>query len=79
MDDIHTPSVASSRRTNGVAASSKPKTLTELTAEKDRIESELSALSSVLDSVWIRSNGKNTGLIPGSIAWRQYEYNSYNL
>jgi 26S proteasome non-ATPase regulatory subunit 9 len=50
MDDIHTPSVAS-RHTNGFADASSPKTLRELTAEKDRIEGELSALSSVLDSV----------------------------
>ncbi|KAF2139962.1 uncharacterized protein K452DRAFT_231398 [Aplosporella prunicola CBS 121167] len=52
MDDIHTPSVASGPATNG-ASNGVPKqemSLVELIAEKQRIDSELSALSSVLDS-----------------------------
>lgn len=52
MDDLHTPSVVSGPTTgasNGV--SKQDMTLPELIAEKDRIQSELSALSSVLDSV----------------------------
>ncbi|KAH7065452.1 26S proteasome non-ATPase regulatory subunit 9 [Macrophomina phaseolina] len=51
MDDLHTPSVAAgptSRVSNGVAK--EDMSLTELMAEKDRVQSELSALSSVLDS-----------------------------
>jgi 26S proteasome non-ATPase regulatory subunit 9 len=51
MDDIHTPSVAGTNgHSNGINGT-EPKTLQELSAEKDRIESELSALSAVLDSV----------------------------
>lgn len=53
MDDIHTPTVASgptSRgHTNGVPKDQL--SLRELMEEKDRIESELKALSAVLDSV----------------------------
>lgn len=52
MDDLHTPSVAAGPTNgafNGVAK--KDMSLTELMAEKDRVQSELSALSSVLDSV----------------------------
>ena len=79
MDDIHMPSVASSRYTNGVATPSKPKTLTELTADKDRIESELSALGSVLDSVCSSSSRQSAWLMLGSIAWRQHEHNSHNF
>lgn len=51
MDDLHTPSVAAgptSGASNGVAK--KDMSLTELMTEKDRVQSELSALSSVLDS-----------------------------
>lgn len=52
MDDLHTPSVVSgptSGASNGVAK--RDMSLTELMAEKDRVQGELSALSSVLDSV----------------------------
>lgn len=54
MDNIHAPSVASGERSdrdlsNGVA--SDKSSLMELIAEKDRVESELRALSSVLESV----------------------------
>jgi len=52
MDDIHTPSVASGPTSNGYS-NGVPKaqmSLSELAAEKDRLEGELSALSSVLDS-----------------------------
>ena len=53
MDDLHTPTVASgptsSRASNG--APKDQMTTKELMAEKERIESELKALSSVLDSV----------------------------
>lgn len=59
MDDIHTPTVPSGpttphRATNGV---DKDKlSLMELIPEKTRVEEELSALGSVLDSVWFYYN-----------------------
>lgn len=54
MMDIHAPSVASGERSDsdlphGVA--SDKSSLMELIAEKDRVDSELRALSSVLKSV----------------------------
>ncbi len=54
MESIHAPSVASGQRSgrdlsNGVG--SDKSSLMEIMAEKDRVESELRALSSVLDSV----------------------------
>ena len=52
MDDLHTPSVVSgptSGASNGVGK--QDLSLRELMVEKDRVQSELSALSSVLDSV----------------------------
>jgi len=52
MDDIHAPTIASGPTsqptTNGT---SKKQTLQELSAQKENLEAELSALSSVLDSV----------------------------
>jgi hypothetical protein len=48
--DIHTPSAVSAAHTNGVNGA-EPMTFAELSAEKLRMEQELSALSSVLDSV----------------------------
>jgi 26S proteasome non-ATPase regulatory subunit 9 len=53
MDDIHTPSVASGpvsgSHANGISEDDMG--LDQLMAEKERLESELKALSSVLDSV----------------------------
>ena len=54
MDDIHTPTVPSGPTTgqgaaNGVAEDKL--SLMDLIAEKTRVEEELSALGSVLDSV----------------------------
>lgn len=53
MDDIHTPTVASGPTSNGVSNGMPPDKMSfkQLIAEKERIEAELSALSSVLDSV----------------------------
>ncbi len=54
MDDIHAPTVSSGPRATGLSSATNQhakKSLTELIAEKDRVESELRALSSVLDSV----------------------------
>ncbi|KAI9794523.1 MAG: putative 26S proteasome regulatory subunit [Candelina submexicana] len=53
MDDIHAPTVSSGPRAGGQASAISrhdKKPLMELVAEKDRVESELRALSSVLDS-----------------------------
>ena len=54
MDDIHTPTVPSGpttgqRATNGVALDKL--SLKDLISEKTRVEEELTALGSVLDSV----------------------------
>jgi 26S proteasome non-ATPase regulatory subunit 9 len=53
MDDIHSPTVPSGPTSNGVPndVAIEKMTFRELVAEKERIEGELSALSSVLDSV----------------------------
>ena len=54
MANIHLPSVASGPTSNGGLATTvmpDPLSLRELIAEKDRVESELRALSSVLSSV----------------------------
>ena len=52
MDDLHAPTVASGPTSqavpNGVL---EQQSLQELTAQKENLEAELSALSSVLDSV----------------------------
>jgi 26S proteasome non-ATPase regulatory subunit 9 len=58
MASIHDPSIPSANAngdgSNGVAKESL--TLRELIAEKDRVEEELKALSSVLDSVRLGLN-----------------------
>ena len=53
MDDIHAPTVPPGPTSNGVSngVAIEKMTFRELVAEKERIEGELSALSSVLDSV----------------------------
>ena len=53
MDDIHTPTVPSGPTTgSAVNGVDKDKlSLTDLIAEKTRVEEELTALGSVLDSV----------------------------
>jgi 26S proteasome regulatory subunit N4 len=50
MEDVHMPTVPSGAQVNGVNGTA-PKTFAELTAEKERLEGELSTLSAVLDSV----------------------------
>lgn len=53
MDDLHAPTVqsgpTSQATTNGTDSK---KTFRELASQKENLEAELSALSSVLDSVW---------------------------
>ncbi|KAI9705991.1 MAG: putative 26S proteasome regulatory subunit [Candelina mexicana] len=59
MDDIHAPTVSSGPRAGGQASATSrhdKKPLMELVAEKDRVESELRALSSVLDSHGVNMN-----------------------
>ena len=54
MDDIHTPTVPSGPTTGQKAANGVDKdklSLLDLMAEKTRVEDELTALGSVLDSV----------------------------
>ena len=54
MDDIHTPTVPSGPTTDQRAANGIDKdklSLMDLISEKTRVEEELSALGSVLDSV----------------------------
>ena len=52
MEDIHTPSVASGQANGQRPAEDKgQKSLLDLISEKENIESEMGALSSVLDSV----------------------------
>jgi 26S proteasome non-ATPase regulatory subunit 9 len=58
MDNIHAPTVPSGSRTNGVNGH-EPTTYPELVAEKERIEAELRALSSVLDSVGIQVSNRD--------------------
>ena len=57
MDDIHTPTVPSGPSTSRGSANGVDKeklSLMDLISEKTRVEEELSALGSVLDSVrWI--------------------------
>ena len=65
MDDIHTPTVPSGPTTgrsltNG--AGEDKLSLMDLIAEKERVESELSALSSVLDSVRTSKSLRTVGL-----------------
>ena len=54
MDDIHTPTISSGPTSRNAIANDMNKEtlpLMDLIAEKDRVESDLSALSGVLDSV----------------------------
>ena len=54
MDDIHTPTVPSGPTSTSNGTSKAPQgkmLLMDLITEKERVESELGALSSVLDSV----------------------------
>lgn len=50
-DDIHAPTVASGPTSGGAPRDLGKLSMVELMQEKERIEAELSALSSVLDSV----------------------------
>ena len=62
MDDIHNPSVPSGPTTNGNSngAELEKLSLFELQDQKKKVEEELSALSSVLDSVRVlKSHGTN--------------------
>ncbi|KAF2100308.1 26S proteasome non-ATPase-like protein regulatory subunit 9 [Rhizodiscina lignyota] len=58
MDDLHAPTVASGPTSNGATngVSKDRLSLKELIAERDRVEAELMALSSVLDSHGVNMN-----------------------
>lgn len=54
MEDLHAPTVASGPTTGGASANGVPLdrlSLMELIKEKEKVEAQMSALSSVLDSV----------------------------
>lgn len=51
MDDIHAPTVASGPTSGGAPRDLSKLSMVDLMQEKERIEAELSALSSVLGSV----------------------------
>lgn len=54
MDDLHAPTVQSGPTSQGTTnGSDAKKTFRELVSQKENLEAELSALSSVLDSVWM--------------------------
>ena len=57
MDDLHAPTVSSGPTSQPVGnGTSGKKSLQELIAQKENVEAELSALSSVLDSVGVKSH-----------------------
>ena len=60
MDDIHTPTVPSGPTSGPIKSSDlgDGMSLTELIADKERVEGELTALSQVLESVrWFKPDG----------------------
>ena len=62
MDDLHAPTVGSGPTSQATANGfDKHESLQELILQKENLEAELSALSSVLDSVWAASD-QCTGL-----------------
>ena len=66
MDDIHTPTIPSGPTSalNGLSRAPEGKeSLLDLISEKERVESELSALSSVLDSVFQYTSSRRIRLI----------------
>lgn len=82
MDGIHNPSVPSGPTTAHKASDGPDKDtpLVELMAEKDRVEAELTALSSVLDSVrtiYVRLVDTRADL--NLIAWSQHEHEFDNF
>ncbi|KAF2839301.1 26S proteasome non-ATPase-like protein regulatory subunit 9 [Patellaria atrata CBS 101060] len=64
MDDIHAPTMSSGPTSNGYSngVPKKHMSLMELIAEKDRVESELLALASVLESHGVNMNTSLTTL-----------------
>ncbi|KAJ5087012.1 26S proteasome non-ATPase regulatory subunit 9 [Penicillium alfredii] len=60
MDDIHAPTVASGPTSGGVPRDLSKLSIVDLMQEKERIEAELSALSSVLSSHGVNMNSSLT-------------------
>lgn len=87
MDDIHTPTVPSGPTTGQRVAnggSNEKRSLMELVDEKTRVEEELSALGSVLDSVRfnlrsLRLESKIASNVFWSAARCQHEHKPHNL
>ena len=87
MDDIHTPTVPSGPTTGQGVANGVDKeklSLMDLIAEKTRVEEELTALGSVLDSVCYDPQYHHMTLTAANVsfcftAWRQYEPYPDNL
>ena len=81
MDDLHAPTIpsgpSSQPTTNGT---SKKQSLQELSAQKENLEAELSALGSVLDSVRFERALKETFVFVTNgfpSAWREHEHRPY--
>lgn len=76
MDNLHTPTVASGPTTGASAdnAAVDKLPLMELIAQKSRVEDELTALGSVLDSVRQHRRLQVRMLILLFLARREYEY-----
>ena len=90
MDNIHAPTVVSGPTSDPRTADekySKNLSLLDLIAEKDKVEAELKALGSVLDSVSSTALITLHPFVAGtllilcvlSLAWRQYGYKPHNL
>ena len=87
MDHIHTPTVPSGSTTGQGVANGVHKdklSLMDLIAEKTKVEEELSALGSVLDSVCHGSQSCLTKQPAADrsfflTAWRQHDYHPNNL
>ena len=57
MDDLHAPTVGSGPTSQPLSNGTEGElTLQELIAKKENLEAELTALGSVLDSVWYRTH-----------------------
>lgn len=72
MDNLHTPTVASSATSTAQNGDKKRMSIQELMAEKDRVWSELSALGSVLDSV-------STHLPVAPLIWLSYSASQQSI
>jgi hypothetical protein len=80
MDNIHAPTVASGPASGGIPRDLSKLSMPDLMQEKQRIEEELSALSSILQSV--RSLNHRPLLLSLTLfiqAWGAYDLLSHHL